>query len=92
MLVRRQRSRQGAHACINLCEENGGVDWDGDAKDLSSSGRPRETTKAMIRDLTKLVFKHRGRAKVTVAFVQKMLPMWQLFVPENLRLTWYLFI
>ena len=67
-------SQQSIFACIRLCEQNGGVRWDGNVANTSSSGRPRETTKAMERALMRLVFKNRGRAIVTVAFVQRMLP------------------
>ena len=70
-------TQQGIWHCIQLCEDNGGVDWDGDAKELSGGGRPRETTPAMDRELTKLVFKHRGSAIVTVAFLKKKLRAWR---------------
>ena len=70
-------TQQGIWHCIQLCEDNGGTHWDGDAKELSGSGRPRETTPAMDRDLAKLVFKHRGSAIVTVAFLKKQLPAWR---------------
>ncbi len=70
-------SNGGAWGCVKLCEANGGLKWDGDASAIASSGRPRETTKAMDKALLKLVFKHRGRAIVTVAFAQKHLPAWR---------------
>ncbi len=76
---------QGAWACVQLCEENGGVKWDGDASKLSSSGRPRETTAAMDHALTKLVFKHRGSAIVTVAFLQRVLPEWRAVSPATVE-------
>jgi hypothetical protein len=47
-------------------------DWRGEREE--GSGRPRETTKAQDKSLVRQVFKSRGRHKVTVAFLRKMLP------------------
>ena len=70
-------TQQGARYCIQLCDDNGGLKWDGDVAKMSLGGRPRDTTGAMDRALTKRVLKHRGSAIVTVAFLQTMLPEWR---------------
>ena len=70
-------AKQGAGYCIELCERNGGLSWNGCLD--SAAGRPRETTAAMDRELTKLVLKHRGTVKVTVESVKQVLPAWRKF-------------
>ena len=50
---------------------HGGFAWDGGSAS-SEAGRPRVTTDALDKKITKLVFKHRGRAMVNIKFVQKM--------------------
>jgi len=70
-------TQQGARQCIQLCDDNGGLKWDGVVAKMSLCCRPRGTTSVMDSALTKLVLKHRGSAIVTVAFLQKMLPEWR---------------
>lgn len=67
-------SEQAARDTIQLVEKNGGLKWDGDAAALSEAGRPRETTPAFDRKVAKLVFKHRGKMKVTVQLIKKKYP------------------
>ena len=69
-------SQPGAWNCIQMCEENGGVKWDG-VVNHDSDGRPRDSTPAMDRALIKLVFKHRGSVIVTTAFLKQQLPAWR---------------
>ncbi len=45
--------------------------WDGDATAVASSGRPRLTTGALDKSIARLVYRHRGSARVTVSFVKK---------------------
>ena len=67
-------SQQGVWHCIQLCDENGGVKWDGV---VETGGRSRETTDKMDKALVDLVFKHRGSAIVTIPFLKKKLPEWR---------------
>ena len=64
-------SKQAVADTVSLAEANGGAAWDGLAE--SSSGRPRETSGALDKQIVKLVFKMRGRAKVTGSYVQKII-------------------
>ena len=54
---------------IKLCQAMGGMAWDGVLQ--TRAGRPQETSHALDRSIVRLVFKYRGRAKVTTDFVQK---------------------
>ena len=58
---------------ISLCKEEGGFSWGGVLSSATGRGKPRATTSALDKKIVKLVFKERGRAKVTAAFVQKKL-------------------
>ena len=58
---------------IQRCKEEGGIKWDGDVTAQADVGRSRVTTSALDEMIRKFVFKHRGRAKVTVAYVKKEL-------------------
>ncbi len=57
---------------INMAGKNGGVCWDGVC--ISGAGRPRKTLPALDREIRRLVFKHRGSAKVIVDYVRKVIP------------------
>ena len=68
-----------SHPCIGTigcvvkkAEAAGSFLWDG-CDDKTSTGRPRSTSTALDKAIVKLVFKHRGSAKVTVAFIRKTL-------------------
>ena len=68
--------QQSVASVISQAKSHGGLQWDGEAeyKSASSSvGRPRETTQKLDRQILQLVFKHRGKALVTVAFIKKMI-------------------
>ena len=67
-------SQHGAWHCIPLCAENGGVKWDGV---VESGGRTKETTDEMEKALVVFVFKHRGSAIGTTAFLKNNLPEWR---------------
>ena len=56
---------------IARCKQEGGLQWDGEVVSKGAVGRTRATTSALDKKIVKFVFKHRGRAKVTAAFVQK---------------------
>ena len=58
---------------IKQCTAKGGLLWNGGADVKHAGGRPRTTTSSLDRKVIKLVFKHRGSAKVTVKFVRKVL-------------------
>ncbi len=47
------------------------VRWNGGASSIASSGRPRVSSTALDKSIARLVFKHKGGVKVTVAFVKK---------------------
>ena len=64
-------SKQAVARVAAQVQALGGVSWDGGSAP-SLAGRPRSTTNALDKQIVKLVFKHRGRAMVTVRFVQKM--------------------
>ena len=66
-------SKTSVETAIQRAEETGGMHSDGDFGAAAHSGRPRSTTTALDKALVELVFKHRGRAKVTVAFARKAL-------------------
>lgn len=53
-------------------ESLGGFGWNGQTPP-GKAGRPRTTTDALDKQIVKLVFKHRGRALVTIKYVQKMI-------------------
>ena len=70
----------GSHPCqqtvatvVRRCKAEGGSKWDGEAQ-TAGRGPPRKTTTALDRKIVKLVFKNRGRAKVTVDYVMKKIP------------------
>ena len=66
-------SRECVRQTLATCKANGGLRWDGGCAAASAAGRPRETPPALDNAIRKVVFKHRGKAKVTVAFVRKVL-------------------
>jgi len=70
----------GSHPCaqsvantVERCKKEGGVKWDG-VMHSSGRGPSRVTTDALDRKIVKLVFRMRGKAKVTVDFVRKKMP------------------
>ena len=64
---------QTVSATISRCRAEGGLRWDGCPTSTSAVGKPRVTTSALDKKIQKLVFKHRGQAKVTAAWVRKKL-------------------
>ena len=59
-------------AAVRECEAKGGYDHDWDScEEVHPGGRPRHTTSALDKKIVQTVFKFRGRAKVTVKFLQK---------------------
>ena len=58
---------------ISFVTARGGLHFDDCAK-THPGGRPRVTTTALDKKIMKTVFKHRGRAKVTTEFLQKVIP------------------
>ena len=69
----------GTHPCQQAVAQvakqlkaRGGFAGDGE-NESEQAGRPRITTDALDKEIVKLVFKHRGRAMVTVKYVQKMI-------------------
>jgi hypothetical protein len=74
------RKPDGTHPCqqtvaatVDRCQAEGGSSWDGHVQS-TGRGPPRVTSKALDRRIVKLVFKNRGRAKVTVDYVMKKIP------------------
>lgn len=70
----------GTHPCqqavamtVARCKQEGGTKWDGEVQS-EGRGPPRVTTNALDRKIKKIVFKHRGKAKVTVDFIRKKIP------------------
>ena len=64
-------SQQAVSQVAAQLQAHGGFSWNG----VSASGevgRPKITTDALDKKIVALVFKHRGRAMVTIKFVQKM--------------------
>lgn len=66
-------SVQSISNTVSQCKKEGGFGWDGSASMATSTGRPRASTPALDKKIKDFVFKHRGRAKVTVKFVKKHL-------------------
>ncbi len=69
----------GTHPCqqsvasvVEKAEKLGGMLWDGQS-DSSLAGCPRVTTDALDKRILRLVFKHRGRAVVTVKYIQQVI-------------------
>ena len=69
----------GSHPCktsvasvVQQATQLGGMGWDGETAN-GNAGRPRRTTNALDKAIVKLVFKHRGRAKVTVDYIRQMI-------------------
>lgn len=67
----------GDHPCVStvestirICQAKGGSKWNGVAHS-SGRGPARQTTSALDRKIVKLVFRNRGRAKVTVDYIRK---------------------
>ena len=56
---------------IARCKKQGGLQWDGVLSPKGALGRARSTATALDKKIVRFVFKYRGRAKVTAAFVQK---------------------
>jgi hypothetical protein len=69
---------------IKTCEENGGVSWDGGAEN-HGGGRPRKGTDSLDQEITKLVTRYRGQAKVTSAFLKKMIPAARALSARTIR-------
>lgn len=65
--------QQTVSATIRRCQAEGGTKSSGAAQ-TSDRGPPRKTTTTLDRKIVKLVFKNRGRTKVTVDFVMKKIP------------------
>ena len=66
-------TQQGARNIVQLAQKAGGFAWDGTSRKSGNIGRPRATSAALDKAVLKLVFKHRGRAIVTVAYIQKVI-------------------
>ena len=64
-------SRSAVLRSLALSDRMGGLAWDGVVP--SAGGRPKKTSDALDKAMLRLVFKHRGQAKVTCEFVQKKL-------------------
>ena len=67
----------GSHPCqqtvaatVARCRAEGGTRWSGEVES-TNRGAPRVTTAALDRKIRKVVFQHRGKAKVTVDFLRK---------------------
>ena len=61
--------RQAVWAAIAGGKKKRARVWRGEQK--SKAGRPRKTTKGLMKKIRNLVFRHRGSAVVTVAFIKK---------------------
>ena len=61
--------RQSVWSAIAGAKKRGARVWRGEQK--SKAGRPRKTTKGLMKKIRNLVFRHRGSAVVTVAFIKK---------------------
>ena len=57
---------------VKQAKGHGGFEWDGEPGTTSKS-RPRTTSTALDKAIVKVVFKHRGRAVVTVNYIKKVL-------------------
>ena len=68
-----QPSHQAVADAIALCTRMGGMKWDGVVQ-TARVGRHRSTELALDRKIRALVFRHRGRAVVTAAYIRKKLP------------------
>ena len=58
--------------------------WRGERQ--SGSGRPRATSPALDKAIVDIFFRHRGSAKVTVAFIKKRIVAARR--PDNIRRVW----
>ena len=58
--------------------------WRGERQ--SASGRPHATSPALDKAIVDIVFRHRGSAKVTVAFIKKSIVAARC--PDNTRRVW----
>lgn len=67
-------SKTAVEDAIQRVQQTGALLSDGGSGGASSAGRPRSTEAALDKKIVKFVFKHRGLAKVTVAFLRKRLP------------------
>ena len=63
--------KQSIKNVIDKAEANGGFYWDGEVG--RSTGRPFTTDKKLDKNIQKIVFQKRGSAKVTVAYIRKVL-------------------
>ena len=86
------RKPDGASPClqtlsdtISRCKDEGGLRWDGDVSSTEPRGRTRHTTTALDKKIRAFVFKNRGRAKVTAAFVRKRLKATRKLSARTLR-------
>ena len=68
--------QQSVAATIAAVRKNGGMQCDGMSGSSTSAevGRPLKTNPGLDKQILKLVFKHRGRARVTVPYVQRKIP------------------
>ena len=66
-----QPSRQAVSDTIDLAKANGGSQWDGVVS--GDAGRPRRTTSSLDKQITRIVFRMRGSARVTATYIRKVL-------------------
>ena len=66
-------SVQAVAGVVETCESVKFHTWDGKVI-KNGQGAPRATTSSLDRKIVQLVFKERGRAKVTVDFIRKKIP------------------
>ena len=75
----------GVASAIKTAKAKGGLLWDGQLSSSSSVGRPRLTAKTLDRKILRLVFKHRGKSKVTARFIRKVVPAARAVSMRTLR-------
>ena len=66
-------SEVAVRTAISFVAASGGIYWSG-VTEKHGGGRPRSTNVALDKKIVKTVFKHRGKAKVTVEFLRKVIP------------------
>ena len=68
-------TQQAIAGVAKQLKTRGGMTWDGTASSSTAAGvgRPRATTDALDKAIRKVVCKFRGRAKVDVSYIQKVL-------------------
>ena len=80
-----EASHGSVTTAIQQVQAHGGLLWDGETTADSSAGRPRKTSKALDRQILRLVFKHRGKTLVTAKFVRKKVPAARKVALRTLR-------